>query len=329
MTKLERATAPTLYFFGVTTAKSSIMKVFPAWAEHLRLGDAVIKGVDFPLHAPAAAYRTAVDFLKNDPLSLGALVTTHKIDLYRACRDEFDEIDSHARFMGETSCLSKRDGLLVCHAKDPISSGLALDGFLPARHFERTAAEVFSMGAGGSTIALTWHLMQKSRGADRPSRIIVSNRSSARLDEIRRIHAELASGVPTEYVRAPQPSDNDSVLSRLRPGSLVINAAGLGKDSPGSPLTDAARIPERAIVWDLNYRGDLVFLDQARALSKARALQIEDGWTYFLHGWAQVIAEVFHIDIPVRGLVFEALSDLARSAAGKWFARGGHVSFKG
>ena len=27
------------------------------------------------------------------------------------------------------------------------------------------------------------------------------------------------------------------------------------------------------------------------------ALFIEDGWTYFIHGWTQVIAEVFHIDI--------------------------------
>ena len=315
MTPLKPATAPTLYFFGVTTTKSSIMKVFPAWAKQLGLWDAVIKGVDFPLHAPAASYRAAVTFLKNDPNSLGALVTTHKIDLYRACRDLFDEIDPHARFMGETSCLSKQDGKLVCHAKDPISSGLALDGFLPERHFERTGAEVFSMGAGGSTIALTWHLMQRSRGADRPSHIVVSNRSAARLDEIRRIHEELGSGVPTEYVVAPQASDNDAALAALTPGSLVINATGLGKDAPGSPLTDAARFPERAIAWDLNYRGDLVFLDQARAQEKSRSLQVEDGWTYFLHGWTQVIAEVFHIRIPPAGAEFEALSEIAQAAA--------------
>ncbi|RBP09814.1 shikimate 5-dehydrogenase [Roseiarcus fermentans] len=315
MSPLEPATAPTLYFFGVTTGKSSIMKVFPAWAKRLGLGDAVIKGVDFPLHAAADAYRSAVAFLKTDPLSLGALVTTHKIDLYQACRDQFDEIDRHALFMGETSCLSKRDGRLVCHAKDPISSGLALDGFLPERHFERTGAEVFSMGAGGSTIALTWRLMQRSRGADRPARIVVSNRSPARLEEIRRIHADLGSGVPTEYVLAPQPSDNDAVLAGLKPGSLVINATGLGKDAPGSPLTDAATFPERAIVWDLNYRGDLVFLDQARAQRETRDLRIEDGWTYFLHGWTQVIAEVFHIEIPASGPDFQALSEIAIRAA--------------
>ncbi|MEI7601470.1 MAG: shikimate dehydrogenase [Aestuariivirga sp.] len=312
MHDLSPATRPTLYFIGVTTAKSSIMKVFPAWAAHLRLDQAEIKGIDFPLHAPAADYRRAVEFIKRDPLSAGALVTTHKIDLYKACQDLFDEIDPHARFMGETSCISKSGSHLVCHAKDPISSGLALDGFLPPQHFARTGADVFSMGAGGSTIALTWHLMQPSRGADRPSRIIVSNRSAARLDEIRRIHEQIGSGIPCEYVLAPAPGDNDAVVARLKPGSLVINATGLGKDAPGSPLTDAVSFPERAIAWDLNYRGDLVFLDQAMCAKVARQLQVEDGWTYFLHGWTQVIAQVHHIAIPTSGKDFDALSDIAQ-----------------
>ena len=108
-------------------------------------------------------YREAVAFIKADPLSLGALVTTHKIDLFNAARDLFDVVDPHALLMKETSCLSKRNGRLICHAKDPISSGLALDGFLPPDHFARTGGEVLSMGAGGSTIALTWHLMRRER----------------------------------------------------------------------------------------------------------------------------------------------------------------------
>jgi shikimate 5-dehydrogenase len=314
MIPLEPATAPTLYFFGVTTTKSSIMTVFPRWAESLGLKDAVIKGVDFPLHAPAGAYRAAVTFLKNDPKSLGALITTHKIDLYQACHDLFDVVDPHALLMGETSCLSKLNGEFVCHAKDPISSGLALDGMLPERHFEQTGAEVFSMGAGGSTIALTWHLMQKARGADRPSRIVVSDRNPERLEDIRRVHAELHPGVRTDYVLASNATENDATLADLAPGSLIINATGLGKDAPGSPLSEAARFPERAIAWDLNYRGDLVFLDQARAQAASRSLQVENGWTYFLHGWTQVIGEVFHVRIPVRGPEFEALSQIAQIA---------------
>ena len=305
------AAQPTLYFIGVTTGQSSIMRVFPAWARHLGLKDAAIKGMDFPLHAAPARYREAVDFIKADRLSLGALVTTHKIDLYAACRDLFDTIDPHAALMDETSCLSKQGGRLVCHAKDPISSGLALDGMVPAGHFTRTGAEVFAMGAGGSTIALTWHLMRRDRGRDVPSRIVVSDRSQPRLDAIRRIHAAIASDVPVDYALAAETGGNDAIVAGLKPGSLVINATGLGKDRPGSPLTDAVRFPERGIVWDLNYRGDLVLLDQARAQRVERDLRIEDGWTYFIHGWTQVIAEVFHLDIPTSGRGFEALSRIA------------------
>jgi shikimate 5-dehydrogenase len=308
------AQRPTFYFIGVTTAQSSIMRVFPAWAKHLGLGDVEMKGIDFKPHSSPQAYREAVEFLRSDPLSLGALVTTHKIDLYAACRDLFDEIDPHALMMGETSCLSKRDGKFVCHAKDPITSGFALDGFLQEQHFARTGAEVFSMGAGGSTIALTWHLMQQSRGANRPSKVIVSNRSAARLEEIERIHRELAAGIPCEYVVAPRPEDNDAVLARLSPGALVINATGLGKDAPGSPLSNAAQFPQQAVAWDLNYRGDLIFLDQARAQQQAKQLQIEDGWTYFIYGWTRVIAEVFHVDIPSCGPAFDEICRIAAEA---------------
>ncbi|KAB0568241.1 shikimate dehydrogenase family protein [Brucella pituitosa] len=317
MSKYQPATQPTLYFIGVTTGKSSIMKVFPAWAEYLGLKDAVIKGIDFKLHDDPEAYREAVEFIRNDPLSMGALVTTHKIDLFHACRDMFDVIDPHALLMDETSCISKKDGKLICHAKDPISSGLAIDGFLGADYFERTSSDLFSMGAGGSTIAITWHLMRKSRGENVPARIIVSNRSQHRLDEIKRIHAEVASDVAVEYILAPRPEDNDAVLNSLKPGSFIINATGLGKDAPGSPLSNAAVFPEKSVVWDLNYRGNLVFLDQARAQEQAKSLNVVDGWTYFIHGWTQVIAEVFHIDIPTSGPAFDRISEIAIEAAGR------------
>lgn len=309
------ATQPTFYFIGVTTGQSSIMRVFPAWADHLGLPHVVIKGINLPLHAEAAAYCQAVQFIKTDPLSLGALVTTHKIDLFKACRDLFEIVDPHAAAMGETSCISKRGGKLVCHAKDAVSSALALKAFLPERHFAHTGSEVFAMGAGGSTIAITWHLMQPERGADLPARIVVADPDQTRLDDIRRIHAGIASDVPVDYVLVTTPARNDAVLKELKPGSLVINATGLGKDAPGSPLTGAARFPQDGIAWDLNYRGDLVFLDQARDQQQACRLRIEDGWTYFIHGWTQVMAQVFDIDIPVAGPAFEAISRIATAIA--------------
>ena len=116
MFQFEKAMQPTIYFIGVTTGASSIMKVFPKWARALGLCDAVIKGIDLPRFTPPERYREVVEFLKNDPLSLGALVTTHKIDLFKACRDMFDFIDPYAETLGEVSSLSKLNGAFCAHA---------------------------------------------------------------------------------------------------------------------------------------------------------------------------------------------------------------------
>ena len=106
-----------MYFIGVTTGQSSIMKVFPLWAKELGLTDAVMKGIDIAIHADAAVYRKVVEWIRDDPLSLGALVTTHKIDLYQAASDLFDYLDPHAVRFGELSSISKRDGRLRGHAQ--------------------------------------------------------------------------------------------------------------------------------------------------------------------------------------------------------------------
>ena len=305
------AEKPTMYFIGVTTHQSSIMRVFPRWADFLGLGDVVIQGMNFRWHDEPDNYRRAVALIKDDPLSLGALVTTHKLDLLHACRDQFDRLDEFAELMGEISSISKDGGCLVGHAKDPITSGLALEAFLPERHWERTGTEALVLGAGGSAIAVTWYMLQAAHGANRPSRLIVTNRSQPRLDEIRRFHRQIAADLPIEYHHTPRPELTDRIMAGLKPGSLVINATGLGKDAPGSPLTDSAVWPEKGLAWDFNYRGDLTFLRQARAQEQARGLQIEDGWIYFIHGWTRVIAEVFPIDIPTRGPQFDELSRIA------------------
>jgi shikimate 5-dehydrogenase len=306
-----KAEKRTMYFIGVTTSKSSIMKVFPEWAKALNLGDCVMKGMDFKQHDEPALYREAVSFIKNDPLSLGALVTTHKLDLLKACRDQFDRLDPLAEMMHEISSISKDNGKLVGHAKDPITSGLSLEAFLPKNHWAKTGAEALLLGAGGSSLALSWHMMKKEHGANRPSKIIVTNRSQPRLDEIRSFHKSLNSGVPTEYHLCPTPDLNDAVCARLKPGSLVVNGTGLGKDAPGSPLTNAVVFPKNGLIWEFNYRGDLVFLDQARAKQRQYNLTVEDGWLYFIHGWTRVMAEVFHVDIPTSGPEFDKLSKIA------------------
>ncbi len=308
---LRPARRPTFYFVGVTTGASSIMRVFPEWARYLRLGDCVIEGIDCRSHDSPEAYRSVVSFLKADPLSVGALVTTHKIDLLEAARDLFDEQDPYASLMGEVSCISKRAGRLCGHATDPITVSLALEAFLPNGYWRETGAEALVLNAGGPSIAIASYLMKPEHGDNRPARIVVTNRSSARLDEMRRIHARLAAGVPCDYHHCPRLEDYDQLVAGLKPGSLVVNATGLGKNAPGSPLTTAATFPERGIAWDFNYRGNLVFLDQARAQQERRGLRIEDGWVYFIHGWTHVIAEVFDVAIASTGPQFDELSRIA------------------
>ena len=316
MTQLiyEPARTPTIYFIGVTTSNSSIMKVFPEWAKYLQLGDCQINGMDFKWHDEPERYRCAVRFIKEDPLSLGALVTTHKLDLLTACRNQFDILDEYAELMGEISSISKRQHKLVGHAKDPISCGLSLEAFLPANYWTETGAEVLVLGAGGSSRAITWHLMRKAHGTNCPSRIIVTNRTLPRLQQMQDMHAKVGTNIPVEYRHTPTPEMSDHICCTLRPGSLVINATGLGKDASGSPLTGAAQFPDNGIAWDFNYRGDLLFLKQARAQETLRKLKVEDGWVYFLHGWTRVIAEVFQIHIPTAGPVFDELSRIAASA---------------
>lgn len=312
--QFEPARKPTFYFIGVTTGKSSIMKVFPAWAQHLQLGDCPIRGIDCKWHDDPAVYRRVVSFIKGDPHSLGALVTTHKIDLLAACRDLFGNLGEHAGLLGEISCISKRDGVLWGHAKDPITSGLALEAFVASDYWRQSGAEICLLGAGGSSLALTTYFMKQVGKERSPSRIYVTNRSKPRLDAMRCVHQEINPGIKMVYRHCPTAKENDAVVHELRPGSLVVNATGLGKDAPGSPLTDAVRFPENGLVWEFNYRGDLVFLDQARGQQAAENLTIEDGWVYFIHGWTRVIAEVFHIDIPTRGPAFDELSEIAARA---------------
>ena len=40
------AEKPTFYYIGVTTTQSSIMKVFPKWAEYLGIGGTPIVGIN-------------------------------------------------------------------------------------------------------------------------------------------------------------------------------------------------------------------------------------------------------------------------------------------
>lgn len=272
-------------FIGVTTRSSSIMRIFPRWRDALGLGaDVEIEGWDIPIGAPPEEHRDAIRRMREEPGVLGALVTTHKIDVVRAARDLFDVLDAHAQRLGEVSAIARRDGRLLGWAKDPISAARALEAVVPPGGLP-AGAEVLCLGAGGAASAIVEHLLEAD-GTQR--RIVATDRDPDRLERLRERHGDALELVLAEHTRV-----HDELLAGLPPGSLVINATGMGKDRPGSPVSDAARFPQRAVVWELNYRGELDFLRQARAQGAERELAIEDGWRYFVHGWLAVMEEVF------------------------------------
>jgi len=303
-----KAERPTMYFIGVTTTQSSIMTLFPLWADALGLKDIQIKGIDIAIHAEPEIYQECVAFIKQDPLSLGALVTTHKIDLFRAAKDLFDELDSYASTFEEISSISKNGGSYIAHAKDPISSGLAMEAFIPDDYWFN-GGHVLIMGAGGSALAIGAYLTRSDHGSNMPRKIVITNRSQARLESARSLLSRIDTNVQFEFRLCPNAADNDAVLSELPPNSLIINATGLGKDRPGSPLSDNAVFPKHSLVWELNYRGELDFLHQAARQKMERNLHVEDGWIYFIHGWTQVMQEVFHT--PIQGELFDKLERIA------------------
>ncbi len=304
------ATKPTMYFIGVTTGYSSINQLFPLWARRLGLGECELCGLDFPIAAAPESFRAVIDFIKRDPLSLGALVTTHKVALCQAAHDQFDTIDPLSWSLGEISSIYKRGGRLHGRSVDPWTAGVALQSFIPRDHWRRGAAALI-LGAGGAGTALAWHLSNSENGALRPSHLHVADRAPARLKHLERLHASWSGEVPLSTDLVTTPATADALLRELPAGSLIVNATGLGKDAPGSPLSDAAVFPMDGLVWEFNYRGNLVFLEQARAQERVRNLQIEDGWHYFLHGWMRVIADVFDREIPTHGPLFDELGRIA------------------
>ena len=305
----------TFYFIGVTTAKSSIMKLFPLWIRELELPRTRIEGYDVEPGGCAGCFREIVQHIKENEKAVGALVTTHKIDVVRSAWDIFDYFDEYAEVLREVSCISKRNGTLRGHAKDPITAGRALESFLPRRYWENNRpAQVFIIGAGGAGIALSIYLMRNAHKRNVPSRIIISDTQRSRLEHCWSVHGVLGRSTEVAYVQAGVDTTNIEVLKRLPAGSLVVNATGMGKDRPGSPLPEEAMFPENGYVWDFNYRGSLEFLHQAETQKDQRSLSVEDGWTYFVNGWAVVMGEVFGREITEKDVAhLSAVADQVRT----------------
>ena len=289
----------TMYFIGVTTGSSSINRLFPLWAEILDLRSVRLVGVDLALHAPAEQYRQIVTKIRDDPCVAGAAITAHKIDLFAATAGMFDELDEYAEICYDVSCISKRGGRLIGHANEPITAGKALHDMLGTSYWPESGGHVLCLGAGGSGTAIAAHLHGQYSTTHGPQRLFMVSRSQPALDRLHRVLDRLpTSNMRVDYMLNEDAASNDRLLAELPSGSLVVNATGMGKDRPGSPISHNAIFPERGIVWELNYRGQLDFLRQALSQQQERKLRVFDGWRFFVTCWSEHIATIFDRTIP-------------------------------
>ena len=178
--------------------------------------------------------------IRADPQHWGALVTTHKM----ACMPRRGTCSTNGRAGGDL----RRD-LLHRQARWPTGRQRQGPGHGPARaggvrvpdHFARSGGAALILGSGGAGTALSHQLGVRS---DRPQQIICTALTPEPLDHARQIHER--AGLPAGLVRyevTRNSDDVDALLAELPPASLVVNATGMGKDRPGSPMSAAPASP--------------------------------------------------------------------------------------
>jgi shikimate dehydrogenase len=266
-------------FVGVTTGSSLIHQAITTWQSILGV-PCKVRGVDIALDADDDTYVRFLDELVRDHSVAGAVITTHKVRVFRAGRIRFADLDPLALACEEVNAIRRTPDGLCGWARDPVSVGRVADRIWP-----ESEGKVICLGAGGTALALAKHLFTTRTDV----RFVCADPSRAAVE-----HLASMAGHPVAGHVGDGPWDD--LVEAGPPGSLIVNATGMGKDRPGSPITGRTRFPQRAVVWELNYRGNLEFLAQARIQAESSELQVHDGWQLFCHGWAAALSVV--LDLP-------------------------------
>jgi shikimate 5-dehydrogenase len=294
---------------GFSTGGSLVHRIFDRWAAVLDR-PWQLRGVDLPADSPPAMYRRLVETMRHNPAVLGAVVTGHKLRLYRACETDLTQRDPAVDLTHEINTLSTGDGGVAAYARDALSLTHVLPGLLrDTAALSSGDAHLVCLGAGGAATALMLAL-HLEHAPDMPASLVFADKDPHALDALRdvsdRVHAEPGR---LSFVPVSGPADCDALVAERPRPTLVVNATGLGKDVPGSPVTGRAAFGPTTLAWDLNYRGDLTYLDQA----SARGAVVVDGWDYFVAGWAGGLTAI--AGIPLTADLLDRFHRAARTYA--------------
>jgi shikimate 5-dehydrogenase len=273
-------------FVGVDTSGSAVRAAFPRWLAAVGL-EGRLECVDLPLDSSIARYRDLVGSFRADDGVKGALVTSHKTALFEAAADLFDTIEPLASLAREISVVLPSRGGLTASVVEPFSIRACLEDMLTTSTWG-PGRDLLVLGAGGTASSLLISMFEATvRGhgsIPAPARVVLVDVLERRLAAARLLLDRLAPGVEVVTLVNEAAAGVDP-LALVGQGALVVNATGLGKDRPGSPIELPAAWPRGAIVWECNYRGERPFLRDALAQAATRDLHVHDGWQLFLHGW--------------------------------------------
>jgi shikimate 5-dehydrogenase len=280
-----------IWFVGVNTQGSVALRASAGWMQALGV-EAQLVGVDIAADSPADRYRALVDDFRRDGDVLGAVISGHKARMFEVARDRLDLVAEQAVLCQEISVLHRWHEQVGATAIEADSTREALTEIAGPAHWRQTGGHLFVLGAGGTASALLAALYAERKDREAAPRVVhlvdvVASRS-------RRLAEQLDRWQPGLAVTESAPTDAPAVLAQLPPGSLVVNATGIGKDTPGSPIPLPAPWPREAIFWEINYRGPLPLLADAKRAAAVRLLKLHDGWRLFLAGWSEALAMILH-----------------------------------
>ena len=152
----------------------------------------------------------------------------------------------------EIGLVFRRGDRLVGDAGDAESNLQVPGACSVARVHGATAARgAVILGAGGAGVALASTLAH-TRRVGLFQRIMIADIDIARVETVRRLAGEWAAAVPISMELVDDMADG--FVESAGKGSVIVNATGLGKDRPGSPVSPRVQFPLESIVWDFNYR---------------------------------------------------------------------------